>query len=242
MAILLNGGIAIDAVFLDAGETLIYPEPPVGTVYSSVAARYGVFIAPDEMERLFRMRWRELVEETRRCPEKYLHPPDPSGRQWWRILVDRIMSGKGPALYDRMFEELYEYYAHGSAWSMYPDVKPAIEALCSARVHLGVISNWDSRLEKLLSALGLADSFQSVTISSYEGYLKPHPAIFRAALAKAGVMAERAILVGDRPAEDVDGARAAGMIPILLDRRGEQTANCLTITSLAQLPPMLGLE
>jgi putative hydrolase of the HAD superfamily len=47
---------------------------------------------------------------------------------------------------------------------------------------------------------------------------KPDPQIFRIALERMDARAESAVFVGDVPSVDVVGARAAGLIPILLDR------------------------
>ncbi|MGC1799227.1 MAG: HAD hydrolase-like protein, partial [Solirubrobacterales bacterium] len=44
--------------------------------------------------------------------------------------------------------------------------------------------------------------------------------IFTAALELAGVEADEALHVGDTPEEDVAGARAAGIRPLLIDRHG----------------------
>jgi FMN phosphatase YigB (HAD superfamily) len=76
-----------------------------------------------------------------------------------------------------------------------------------------------------------------------EGLEKPDPAIFRAALERAGVTPAEAIHVGDSPSADVHGAHAAGIRPILLDRRRRYTVDevgdATVIDSLAELPALL---
>jgi FMN phosphatase YigB (HAD superfamily) len=52
--------------------------------------------------------------------------------------------------------------------------------------------------------------------------VKPDRRVFEAALAIAGVGPEEAVHVGDSVANDVAGARAAGVRPILLHRQGEE--------------------
>jgi len=60
-----------------------------------------------------------------------------------------------------------------------------------------------------------------VPFSSAEaGARKPDPAIFEAALALAGCSAPEAVHVGDTREEDVEGAEAAGIRALLLDRKG----------------------
>jgi FMN phosphatase YigB (HAD superfamily) len=76
-------------------------------------------------------------------------------------------------------------------------------------------------------------------VSSAElGAAKPAPAAFRRALTLAGVPAAEAVHVGDRVEEDVEGARAAGIAPVLVVREGdapELEEPVWTIRSLREL-------
>jgi putative hydrolase of the HAD superfamily len=56
--------------------------------------------------------------------------------------------------------------------------------------------------------------------SAVAGARKPDPAIFEPALELAGCAPEEALHVGDTREEDVAGARAAGIRPLLIDRGG----------------------
>ena len=56
-------------------------------------------------------------------------------------------------------------------------------------------------------------------ISSRVGYQKPQREIFEHGLELTGVERERALHVGDSYGADVQGARAAGIQPVLIDRR-----------------------
>ena len=56
--------------------------------------------------------------------------------------------------------------------------------------------------------------------SAEVGARKPAPAIFSRALELAGVHAGDAVHVGDSVSEDVEGARTAGIAPILIRRDG----------------------
>ena len=80
------------------------------------------------------------------------------------------------------------------------------------------VSNWDIALPEVLERVGLAGALEGVVTSAAVGARKPDPAIFAAALELAGCEPGEALHVGDTPAEDVDGARAAGIPPLLLDR------------------------
>ena len=62
-----------------------------------------------------------------------------------------------------------------------------------------------------LKRVGLTDAFDGIFLSSDFGVRKPSPAFFRAALERAGVAPEEALMVGNDPDADIRGADAVGM-------------------------------
>src|SRR5262249_61285957 len=90
----------------------------------------------------------------------------------------------------------------------YPDAAPALRALRLEGFRTVVVSNWDHSLHARLHETGLAALVDGALASAEVGAAKPDRAIFTAALELAG--AEGGWHVGDTPAADVDGARAAG--------------------------------
>jgi putative hydrolase of the HAD superfamily len=116
---------------------------------------------------------------------------------------------------------------------------------------IGIISNWDSRLESILAGLGLSDLFEVVVISSLVGFSKPHPRIFEIALERVGLRPDEAVHVGDTFRDDVEGARSAGIEPVLVKRTEAlgisakyllsqtTTPDCPHVTSLSDLPGLL---
>ena len=112
----------------------------------------------------------------------------------------------------------------------YPDAAPALAALRVPGLRLVCVSNWDCSLPEVLERCGLGKLFDGVITSAEAGSGKPDPAIFAAALELAGCSAGAALHVGDTEAEDVAGARAAGIATLLLDRGGGGQ-----IASLAEL-------
>jgi putative hydrolase of the HAD superfamily len=81
--------------------------------------------------------------------------------------------------------------------------------------------------------------FETVVDSSLVGVEKPDPQIFRIALERMGLGPEHAVFCGDLPAVDVEGARAAGLRPVLLDRHDLYPEICPRVRSLTELPAML---
>lgn len=102
-----------------------------------------------------------------------------------------------------------------------PTTRTLLSRLVERGYRLGVISNSNGRLTAHLQRVGLASFFQVIVDSAEVGVEKPHPEIFRIALARAGSAApEEALHIGDVYAIDVLGAAGAGMNALLLDPTG----------------------
>ncbi len=102
----------------------------------------------------------------------------------------------------------------------FEDAAPALAELRLMGLRLVCVSNWDVSLTVVLARCGLGGTLDGVVTSAGTGARKPDPAIFEAALEIAGCSADEALHVGDTPAEDTAGARAAGIRALLIDRDG----------------------
>lgn len=91
--------------------------------------------------------------------------------------------------------------------------RPVLERL-SRRFRLGVVSNNYGNLRDVLRHEGLLDLFPVVIDSREVGFEKPDPRIFLAACAALAVPPGQVAHVGDSVPRDVEGARAAGLVPI----------------------------
>jgi len=118
-------------------------------------------------------------------------------------------------------------------WGFYDDVLPALASLKKRALVLGLISN----LLLGEAGAGLASYLDFVVTAKEVGADKPEPAIFLAALERAGVKAPAAIYVGDQYQTDVLGARNVGITPILIDRfdLAPEVSDCPRIHSLAEI-------
>jgi len=121
----------------------------------------------------------------------------------------------------------------------FPDVEPALRELRAAGARLVIASNWDCSLPDWLGPAGVLDLVDGVVSSAELGEAKPAPAVFLRALELAGAGPDEAVHVGDSLENDVEGARAAGIRPLLLVRGGEAPAGVEVIRSLAELPSIV---
>ena len=160
-------------------------------------------------------------------------------------------------------ERLLETFIRLESYRLYDDALPTLEVLRRADITLGVISNWEEWLERLMVSLGIRDYFDVAIISGLTGHEKPDREIFQAALEAGSVRPEESVHVGDSLRDDVEGAQAVGIRGIWLDRRGAATvpttlhaASVQTddrdlssdgivpharISTLAELPQLLGI-
>lgn len=93
-----------------------------------------------------------------------------------------------------------------------PGATETVTRLAETDLHQGVVSDVDADEGRfILDHLGILDHFDAVTTSEDVGRTKPDPAMFEAALGKAGVAPDRAVMVGDRYRHDMAGAAALGI-------------------------------
>ncbi len=208
----------VDVLFFDVGNTLIYADPPVGEVYARALAEEGFCADPREVERRFEQTWAELRRRRAAGTLEYGMTQQES-LDWWRLVVRESCRPFGvPADFDAFLRGLWDYFGSGDAWAVYDDVLPTVRELRRRELALGLVSNWDVRLEGVLRDLGLWERFDWVTISAAVGIEKPDPDIFHHALSRCGCPPGRALHVGDSEVEDIQGARAAGMRALWLRR------------------------
>jgi putative hydrolase of the HAD superfamily len=233
----------IRAVFFDAAGTLFEAREPIGRTYAGVARQFGLDAREDAVDASFRHAFGAAPglafgpghghDELRRLE-----------REWWRHRVGETFAplGKFPD-FDGYFDALFAHFADPGHWMADLEAAPVLQRLKNDGLKLGVISNFDFRLYRILEGLDLSRYFDSITISSEAGYAKPRREVYDAALARAGVAARDAMHVGDSEHLDFAPAAALGMAAVLVDRETGQTAPSIAsrtarICSLASIPEL----
>jgi putative hydrolase of the HAD superfamily len=209
----------LKVVFFDAAGTLFDARQPVGHTYAAIARRHGV----DASDEAVSARFHRAFSQSGGLAFGPGHPADAlraMERRWWRALVERSFEGLGRFDdFEAFFEELFAYFADPAHWQVAPEAEAALARLIQRGLRLGVISNFDFRLYRILDGLGLRKYFHSVTISSEAGYAKPRREIFDLALSLHRMNPAEAMHVGDSPHMDFEAAAAAGIAAVLLDGR-----------------------
>lgn len=226
----------VKTVLFDVGSTLIKADPPVEAVFSDIAARRGHTLDIHEvalfMPEVFDFYEREYVKDG-----DFWCSAQGSVEIWLNMYryLSRLCGIPEDA--EGMAQGVYHAYRDARSWSAYKDVRPALMALKRAGCQLGVVSNWAPALQDLLRDLQLAPFFDEILGSAEVGYRKPDPQIFQLALERLGARADQTMHVGDLPEADGEGALAAGITPVIIDRH-QDISECafMKIASLEELP------
>jgi putative hydrolase of the HAD superfamily len=227
---------SIKVVFFDAGGTLFRPYPSVGDIYARTAAKHGVRVDAETVEKAFQQKWHERNGMTTLAGLS----SEKIEREWWYRLVRDVFGNLGQFDdFDVFFQELYDLFARAECWRLFNDAVPALEALKGEGYRLGIISNWDHRLFSIVEQLGLSRYFEQVVASSAVGIAKPGRRIFEAALEAMRAAPGESLHVGDSLEDDYHGASRAGLSAVLLNRDRKAYNGVVRIESLRELPDLL---
>ncbi|MEU1007339.1 HAD family hydrolase [Streptomyces sp. NPDC088810] len=230
--------MTIRAVVWDVDDTLFdYTTADREGMRAHLVAE-GLLVGYDSPEQAL-VRWREITE-----------------RQWARYAAgecsfqdqrrDRVRVFLGTDMTDAEADAWFQRYVghYEAAWSIFPDVLPALEALAVSHRH-AVLSNSSIAVqEHKLRTLGLLDRFESVLCAAELGVSKPDPGAFLASCEALGLSPHEVAYVGDHPEIDGRGAAEAGLLSVWIDRgtgvvQAVGEVVCRRISTLAELPALV---
>lgn len=225
-------------MLLDALGTLLALEPPAPRLRAELRGRFGIEVDAPAAQRAitaeiayYRAHLCEGRDEGRLLALR---------RRCARVLADSLARElAGPLPGERAMTDVL---LASFRFAPFSEAIPALGQLRRTGLRLVVVSNWDVSLHAVMAAVGLAKAVDAILTSAEVGAGKPAPVIFRRALELAGSDPAEAWHVGDSIEEDVAGARAAGIEPVLICRDGrERPSGVTTVASLSELPALLGL-
>jgi HAD superfamily hydrolase (TIGR01549 family) len=200
-----------DAVLFDVGGVLALPDP---TVIGPLLAPYG---ASTDADVHVRAHYAAMAAKS----------ASGAGETDWREYDDAYVAAVATDSADRDLAALVlgrTRNAHLWRWPV-PGAVDALRTLAAAQVPMGVVSNASGQVEEMLSRSaicqvggGRAVEMRVIVDSHVVGVAKPDPAIFDHALVHFdGIDRSRVAYVGDSVTMDIGGARAAGLLPVLID-------------------------
>ena len=232
--------MTIEMVFFDAGGTLLDPHPSFSELFASTCRASGFEVSAEqvaEVQERLAPHLTELIHEADLPHAPSLSPA--ASRTFWTFTYRRFLVELG-INDEAMTDRLYETFSSFESYRLYDDVKPTLDAIEGAGYRVGLISNFDSWLEKMLIEMEVGHVFDPSIISGLVGVEKPDTAIYRIAIERAGVAPDRSVHIGDSPTMDMEPAAAIGIAPILLDRSGRYPeSRYARIQGLTELLPLI---
>jgi putative hydrolase of the HAD superfamily len=200
---------AVQAVFFDAVGTLIHPEPIAPVVYAAVGQRLGSRLDVPTIAGRFRTAFQR--EEAIDQANDWRTSEAREVERWQRIVGTVLDDVEGT---EDCFRELFEHFSLPESWRCGP-LAGVLPTLAARGYTLGIASNYDQRLRRVVAGLPPLAPLQHLVISAEIGWRKPAPQFFAALCERVSLQPNQVILIGDDRENDVKGARAADLHAIL---------------------------
>ncbi|MGH2638570.1 MAG: HAD family hydrolase, partial [Rhabdochlamydiaceae bacterium] len=164
-----------------------------------------------------RLAMEELSVNVKKIYEQGLDiSPEDRGRMLFELLEIKFEGEEAQQLYKEAGRTLSNSGYYSRYPNLNPEVKPALKELRESfpKLKIGLISNAARSTKtywRMFRFFGIADYFDSLTISSEVGFLKPRKEIFKRSLESLNVKPRQALHVGDLFKADIVGATSSGM-------------------------------
>ena len=223
------------AITFDAAGTLIVPHPSVGAVYGEIGRAHDLPATDAELEQRFHAAFRARHHR--------LRPTEAAEQEFWRDLVGEVFAPWADAsAIDRLFPDLWDAFAEARRWRPRADMAALFATLRARGLKLAILSNWDSRLHRVVDGHDWRRWLDHVFVSADLGVEKPDRAIFTHAATALGWAPREILHVGDSWEHDIAGALAAGWHAAWLnsDHTGPSPdARVRHLRALEELPALL---
>lgn len=149
--------------------------------------------------------------------------PPQTPTEWWAALrlvfvAAYISNGLDATRAEAAASRVQTEFTRPDAWTVIDGAQEALRITDAAGFRNIILSNHVPELPELVDALGLADLIEQTITSAAVGAEKPNPAIFRFAMAAAGISnVNETWMIGDNPVADVEGAHGVGIRALLAD-------------------------
>ncbi len=204
----------------DVGGTLLHLDyDALARVYVHVAATRGVEISMQHARTVLAALESEMPQ---RQQHRAVSLEEDNGVRFWDEFFGDGFRRLG--VRDEMAHAvttIRERFQRGEFETLYEDVVPALTALRAQGKRLGILSNFSPNLENVLRALGIHSYFSFFVVSGIVGIEKPDARIFDVMVQAARVPRHEIVYIGDSLFHDVEGARAAGIAAIWVDRHNQ---------------------
>ncbi|MDZ7815676.1 MAG: HAD family hydrolase [Planctomycetota bacterium] len=209
----------VKAVFLDAAHTILELSRPYPRMLHFALNKYGFEHPYNRVEQVLRSEWSK-VEHLFNGKHEDTRMSDERDRQLWGDFYRMMLSSLGIDAYPtKLLDEIYAQFGDPNNWTLFPETLDTIRSLKKLGYTVGIGSNWDSHLPKILKTLKVLDEVDTVVVSAIIGHRKPAREFFEAECEQVGLEPHEVMHVGDHPDADVHGAVTSGLRATLVWRR-----------------------
>ncbi len=197
-------------ILLDAGGTLLHPNPTYEKIYKEVLDIHGIPKTEMEIDGAVLRVLSKFNEQSESNEDYQLQP------SFWGPAVLRELGLEENA---ELLKDLLTAISTKVKMVIAQSTIDICTTLNQRGYRLGIVSNWNGILADVLRGHDVLDLFESIVTSVEVGYAKPHRRLFEAALEDMEVSASEVVFVGESYAADMVGARRMQMKKILYDPR-----------------------
>ena len=230
----------IRAVFFDFYNTLGRFDPPREKIQADACAEFSIEVTFEGVTRGYAVADAFMARESARQPiwARGDSARDEFFGEYERLLLEGAGVEVSRELALRVFTRVRDTQ---QGFALYGDVLSTLHLLKGRGIVLGLITNIRGDANSLCREQGLFPAMDFAVGSEEVGAGKPAPAIFLEALRRAGTEPQETMHVGDQYDTDVQGARAVGIRPVLLDRDDMKAdiTDCPRILGLGELPSLV---
>lgn len=229
----------IRAVFFDLYGTLATFDPSVEEVQVAACREFDLEPEPQGIAKGYALADAFMAEQNGRHPLRSMS--DEEREAFFSRYEQIILHGGGLDVSLEVARDIWRRVRQlPYEMVLYSDVISTLAELRTKGFLTGIISNMNRDSGSLLRAMGLEGKVDIAVTSGDVGAEKPHAPIFLAALERAGVEPQEVIYVGDQVSSDVEGSRAVGMNPVLIDRNNRNpTVDCPIVRALPEVHQVL---
>lgn len=229
-----NDGSGIQAVVLDLDDTLFDHQTSARRGVARLVCELGARPGPEIIKA-----WESTAEEL--MARRHAGEIDRAGYRRGRVthlLRDLGRGAEAAGLSDADRDRLYGRYVelYEEEWVGFADAVPTLKALRERELPVAVLTNGpEERQQRKVRAIGIAPWVVGVWTSGRLAARKPETTTYLRVCEALGTDPRAVLHVGDNIEHDLDGALAAGLRALHLDRRRELASSPQRITGLAEI-------
>jgi putative hydrolase of the HAD superfamily len=217
----------LKAVLFDLGGTLI-KTAEVPEIFRRILEKYGVKASFSQILEAHKANEKEFDVDTGQAElgMSFWHN--------WNLAIVKSLGVEKDA--DFLAQKISESWWDYADLQFHPDVVDTLAQLKTKQVKTGIVTNGlKEDYEQVLQKLGAASHFDVTVGADSCSRAKPDSRIFLHAVQKLRLKPDEVLFVGDSLEKDYEGARKAGLKPLLIDREGKTPKNVDSIRSLTEV-------